>query len=161
MLRVDLHRLGGDGRGDGRIAVPVSANPAAEAKEGGHERRVASAAGRIQGAIEGPIDLGHRAKERLVENRSHRAHLVQRKQLRRPQLARPPQQVDLLEQPALALDTFVGGGGGIVDPIQLVADAPDRCHDRAPPRLGRMGGEDGVHLEAFDELLHAPAAKLP
>ena len=91
---------GSTGRVPVRPASPASAVPAG-----------ASAAGpstRIERPVDGPLEAGDGDEQRLVEDRQLRADLVQRRRRDRPQVARVPQERDLLAQPAAQVGVLVG-----------------------------------------------------
>src|SRR5438309_10484790 len=52
------------------------------------------------------------------------------------------------------------GNSRIFEPLQLLAHATDRGHDRAPPRLGGMRGENGMDLEIRDQFGESFASEL-
>ncbi len=152
MVGLDRHRLLGHRGGHERVAVSVAADPRAEAKERRGERRARAGAPRIQGAVEGAVDLGHASKQRLVEHGRYRPHLVERLRLGRAQLPGAPQDVDLLEKAAVGVVALARGAARVVEAVELLADAPDRRDDGSPAGLGRVRGEHGLHLEATDGL---------
>ena len=140
VLGLDRHRLRGDLGRDRGIAVPVAADPAPEPEE----RRGAIA----KRGVEGAKNLGRHAEQRLVEDRHERPHLVERTHVRGAHLGRPPEGVDLFAETPFGVGALRVRRPRVVQPLELVAHAPDGGHDRAPARLGRVGREDRVHLEA-------------
>ncbi len=98
---------------DRGIAVAIAADPRRPAQERGHPRRSGPAAAGVPGfaglrcgewLVEGGVGRAeqprHRPEQRLVEERERRPDLVERARGDRSQVGGPPQQRDLLAQPA-------------------------------------------------------------
>ena len=79
----------------------------------------------------------------------------------RANLRRAPQAVDLFDQPAARIIALRVGDARVIEPLELVANAPDRSHNRATPRLCWMGGENGMDFEARHELRESFGSELP
>ena len=143
VLRVDRHRLRRNLGRDSWVAVAIASDPAPEAKEC---RRAGS-----EGGVEGTQDLGHHAEQRLVEDGHERPHLVQRPDVRSAHLGCAPQSVDLFAEPPLRLRPLGVRDLRIVDRLELLADPPNRGHNRAAPRLRRMRREDRMDLQGREQ----------
>ena len=149
VLGGDLGGLARDVRGDERVAVPVAADPRAEAHEGRSPDRAAARVVPEQPVVEQAVDLRDDLEQRLVEHAHRRPDLVERG---RPGGAerRGAQEVrDLLEQPPFVL----GARGGVLRAVPLVdevGDAADGRGDRAATGLGRVGGQHGVEAEGLE-----------
>ena len=161
-----------DVRGDARVAVAIGADPGAEpeqrrgggragpgrARVGGQARvergghgaggRNGARAGRVERAVDGPLEPGHHREQRLVEDRERGPHLVQRRRGHGAQVARVPQERDLLAQAAAQVGVLVGRRERVVQRVEQPPDPPQGDQQRAAPRLGRMGGEHRVDDEA-------------
>ena len=155
-----VHRSRGHTSRHGRVPVAIAADPAAEAQEWSGERRALRGTRRAQRAVHRPEQLGHDSKQGLVENRHERAHLVERRDAERAYLRRPPQRVDLLDEPSLRVALFAVGDPRIVQPLELIADAPDGRDHRPAPSLGRVRCEDGVDLERLDQTVESLRTQL-
>ncbi|OIQ71329.1 hypothetical protein GALL_470570 [mine drainage metagenome] len=142
----------GDVRGDVRVAVPVAADPRAQADERAHDRLRRPGGVALQPVVEASVDRREDVEERGVEHRHHAVDLVEHARLRRAQRRRAPQHVDLREQPALVLGERDAAARHAVALGDEVGDPPDRVGDRAPPRLGRVGGDDRTELEVLQPL---------
>jgi hypothetical protein len=101
--------------------------------------------------VELPAHRRDEPEQRLVEHRHDRAYLVEGAGTLAAELGGAPQDAHLLEQPAAHVGLFRGGQPRVVEPVDLLADAPQRVHHRPPPRLGRVGGEDGVDLQPAEQ----------
>ena len=137
VIGVDPERPLGDLGRHGRIAVSVAADPRLPGQERRDPRRARAGPSRVDGlgrlaasrpptrpAIEGrvgrAIDPRHDAEQRLVEEGEGRPDLVQRGHGARPEVGGPPEQRDLLAEPAPHVAILVGrrcrdrpaGGGG-------------------------------------------------
>ena len=158
VLALDGDGLGGDAGVDARVAVAVATDPASEP----HKWR--DLAFRAERILEGPHELRHEAKQGVVEDRHQRADLVDGPDLEGPQLRRPPQRIDLLDQPPVRIEPLAVRDPRIIKALELIAHTPDRRHHGTPSGLCRVGGEDGVDLETSDELVQPlrpePAAEL-
>ncbi len=97
VVGLDPHRAGRVLCRDGRIAVPVGADPRTQAQEG-RDARGTRAAVRIKGRVGRAVELRHDAEERLVEEGHRRANLVEWLQGVRPDGRGVPQQRQLLAQ---------------------------------------------------------------
>ncbi len=146
--------LGRDDRGLGRhlggdvgVAVPVPADPGAEADERRGDRRRGAGHVGLQRDVEGAVDERELLEQGPVEHAHRGADLVQRG---RPVLAHrrgPPQHVDLGQQtePELAVLGLVGAR--VVPLAQHAGEPGDRAGDGAPAGLGRVGREHRAELE--------------
>src|SRR5438270_9006984 len=81
--------------------------------------------------------------------------------MRGANLRRAPQPVALFDEPAPRIIALRVGDARVIEPLELIANPPDRSHKRATPRLGRMGRENGMDLEARHELCESFGSKLP
>ena len=106
------------------------------------------AGGCVERPVHRPLEAGHRDEQRLVEHRELGAHLVERRRGDRSHLARVPQERDLLAQPAPQVGVLVGRRVGVVERVEQPPDPPLGDQERAPARLGGMGGEHGVDRRA-------------
>ncbi len=161
VIGLDDRGFPGDLRGHERVAIPVRANPAAEAQERGDRGRGRSGV-RFRlappGLIKRAVQDGRHQEERFVERGHHSAHLVDRPHGPVPQRRGQPQQVDLLTQLAPDLRLLGRILAGMVKRREQDAD-PAQCGDHgAASRLGGMGGEHGMHTqpgEQFVKMLRA------
>ena len=167
---MDARDLASQLRGDRRIAVAVAADPRAPLQEGGHARRPRPAqagvggepAGAVaptpdprpvHGPIEGAVDPRHRPEERLVEEGQGRANLVDRARGGLANRGGPPQQADLLAQPAPDLGVVLGSEARIVELFEEPVAAPQGGQHRAPPGLGGVGRQDRRDPQPPQQLL--------
>src|SRR6266851_4817993 len=159
VLGLYKHRGRGHLGGYRIVAIAIASNPAAEAKERGREGRAHAGIRLTERAIELAIDLRHDTKQRFIENGHRRADLIQRCDLRSAQLTGSPKRVDLLGDPAHGLAALAIGRPRILEPAQLLPHTTDGCDHRTAPCLGRVGREDGVHLEAGEHFAQPTAAQ--
>ncbi len=155
VIRLDLHGLAGDLRRHGRVAVAIAADPATKAKErrrgGRHGARPVAEQHVIEPAVKGRDD----AKQRLVEHRHRRAHLVERVDGVGAQVGGPPEDVDLLEQPTARVGLLASAAPWVVDPIELLARPRDRGHDGTAASFGRVCGQHRVEQQPVDDAGHS------
>ncbi len=144
-----------------RVAVAVAADPRSEPDEGRHLRRSRARAISGQRRLRPSVDLRHHCKEHVVEGRHRGAYLVQRPGALGPQLGRPPQHVDLLEQTPAYLRLLRGAQPGVVAAVQQLGDAPDAGGDRPPTCLGGVRSENGSELQTRQQPLGLGAAVQP
>ena len=148
-----LDREGGqcDFGGYGRIAVAVPAHPGAPRQER-FERGPSSAR---EGRVERPVDVSvherKRREDRLVEQRHERAHLVERPRAVAPDRVRPPQARDLLTQVPPRLGGLIPAGARVLQPVQLLGDAPQVLDHRAAFRLRRVRRQDRCDAQAREQ----------
>ncbi len=176
VIGLDRHRRARDLRRHARVAVAVAADPRVPSQERIERRRPRAAAVRVERAVHLPVDGRERREDRLVEQREHRAHLVQRLGPVRPDRVRTPQPRDLLAHPALDLTLLGDPERPVLLLLEQRADPPQVLHDRAPLRLGGVGGQHGgdpevahrrrIHVERRDRVAHrlpraAPFAQGP
>ena len=90
-------------------------------------------------------------KQRGVEERHGRPDLVERCRADDAQVGGPPQQRDLLAQPAPRLAVLRRREPGIVESREEDGAASERDERRPASRLGRVGGEDGPDRQPTDE----------
>ncbi len=139
--------------GRGRRAGPGPAGVDGERLTGGGGGRTAAA--RVDRPVERPHVARHDHEQRLVEDRERRADLVQRRRRHGPQVARVPQQRDLLAQAPAQVRVLVGRGQRVVERVEQPADPPQGDEQRPTPGLRRVGGEHRVHRDAAQERLDA------
>ncbi len=163
VVGVDAHGPCGDLRGDARVAVAVATDPAARPQERADARRPRPGpAGvgrrgrrptgrRIQGRIERPVQPRDDREQRGVEEGHRGPDLVERGRADDAQVGRPPQQRDLLAQPAPNLAIVRRGEPGIVQPGEQDGTSPQGNERRPPARLGRMRREDRRDDEPADQ----------
>ena len=111
---------------------------------------------RLEGSIEGPVDLGDDAEQRLIEERHRRSDFVQRTRPVAPQVARPPQDRDLLAQSSAGLGVLVGGQARVVEAFHEHRASPERDEEGPPAGLCRMGRQDRDDGQPLDELAELP-----
>ena len=143
-----------------RVAVTITADPAAESQKRRCGRSLRAGFPRIERTAELPVHGGHEAEEGLVENAHERADFIERLQLLAAQLSGAPETVDLLEQsPAdLQLRCLRHPWGG--EALELVAHPPECGRDRASTCFGRVRGEDRMNAERGELLVEPTVAKL-
>ncbi len=151
---MDPQRALGDVRGHARVAVAIAADPAAPVQEradprwpgagpGPGIRSAASAARRrIQGGVHDPRQPRRQREQRGVEERHRRPDLVEDRRGDRPQVRRPPQEGDLLAEPAADFGILGRGQARVVQAGEQVAAAAQGDQDRPAAGFGRVGGED-------------------
>src|SRR5207302_4281261 len=137
---LDLERGPGYFVVDGRVAVPVAADPGAPAHKGGEGRRSPST---FVWAGEGPVELSieqrYEPEKRLVEDRHEAADLVERIGSLLPQLSGPPEDRHVFSEAAFRVSPLARREPGIVQPLHQLPDPPQGVHHRPAARLGRMG----------------------
>ena len=134
-------------RQDVGVAVAVAADPAAEAQRARLDGQVDAEAGEL---VDERLErVGHRVAVQLVEVVDGVARLVDDVGLGHAQLVALPQQVDELLQAALdaALRRLAHGALALVEQVRDLAQLGE---DRAPGRLGGVGGEDRADREVRD-----------
>ena len=165
VVGVDAQRLLGDLRGHARVAVAVAADPAPEAQvrpdarwsrpgPAGVRGRGRGATGRrIERGIQRPVETWDHREQRGVEERHRGADLVEWRRAHDAQVGGPPQERDLLPQPAADLAVLGRGESRVVEPGEQDGAAPERHQHRAAAGLGRVRGQDRVDGEAAKELI--------
>ncbi len=163
VIGVDAQRPGRDLGGHARVAVAVTADPAARLQEGSDPRRprpgaagVRGRAGRAAGRrverrVERPIQPRHDREQRGIEEGHRRPDLVERGRADDPQVRGAPQDGDLLAQPAADLAVLRGREARVVEPGEQDRAAAKRDQRGPPARLGRVGGEDRPDRQPGDE----------
>jgi hypothetical protein len=165
VVRLDADRGLGDVGCHVRVAVPVAADPRAEAQEGRSDRRleVAVAAalggGRSSRVLDRPVDPGDEPIQRLVEDDHGRANLVERAGRAAPDLGGLPQHRDLLAQAPSELTIRRGRQAWIVRLLEQPRDPAQPEQDRPASRLGGMGGEDERHGQPPEDRVDVLAAR--
>ena len=146
---------GGDGRAgrDVRIAVPIAADPVADAKRHGHAQRFR---GRAELLLEGAHErlacaLGG-VEEPCLEIPEHGAHLVTDRGAVAADLRGEPEQLDLGLQ--LLVEIADLAGRRELAREQVIGDTGLERQERAARGLGGMRGEHGAHVESRDRLHH-------
>ena len=164
---MDPERALGRVGGDTRVAVAVPTDPAAPVQERPHPRRpgtgpsgrrrpthpatpAAPAGRRVQRAVEDPRQSRREREQRRIEEGHRRPHLVERGRGDRSQVRGPPQERDLLAQPAAHVGILGRREARVVHAGEQVAAAPQRDQDRPPSGFGGMGGQDGRHGHRAD-----------
>src|SRR3954469_12411734 len=94
VVGLDLHGLSRHIRGDVRVAVTVTAHPAAEAEVRRHLR---VDPGTAQRSLRCAVKRGGKTEQRLVEDGHRRTYFVQRVEAATAQQRRAPERRDLLE----------------------------------------------------------------
>ncbi len=160
VVRTEARRLEGHLRGHARVPITVGPDPRPQAKQ---RRSVRGPRARPPGIarndpvrppfrdpvkrpVDGPSEARDRDEQRLVEDGQRRTHLVERGRRDGPQVARVPEQRDLLAQAAAEIGVLVGRREGIVHGIEQPADAALRDEESPAARLGGVGGQDRVDL---------------
>ena len=134
-------------RGDVRVAVAVAAHPRRDGDGGGvGGERLHPVA--LQEAVDPAVVLGHRAPQRLLDDRHPVARLALRRRLRPPHRRRPPRRRQLApDQPDAVLELARRAGGREAVVLLEELDHPLLlAQDRLPLRLRRVRGEDEVDL---------------
>ena len=163
VVGLDAQRALGDLRGHARVAVTIPADPAADPQErpdprrprpgpagvGGGTRRATGR--RIERRIERPVEPRDDREQRGVEERHRGPHLVERGRADDAQVRGPPQQRDLLAQPATDLAVLGRGQPRVVRSSQQDGAAPERDQRRPAAGLGRVRGQDRRDLEPGDQ----------
>ena len=141
----ELQRGGAHARRDVRVAVAVAADPGAEAQQRRH-RDVVVGVRRADRRLEVAVELGDDGGERRGEVDEPGLDLVEHGRRHRAQLVGDPHLLhgggDLTTQLVL-LDAR---RPVLVELAQQGEDAGELVDRRAPPRLGRVRGEDEAHL---------------
>ncbi len=150
VLVLERQHRAGVGRADGRVAVAVAADPAAERERRRVERRLDPELAQLHGQFFEHV--GDRPGRQLVEVIDRVARLVEHLGPGDADLVGLPEQVDQLFQPGHRPRgrrlVAVGGLEVVEQPRQLA----QLGEDGAARRLGRVGGEDRAHVEAADQL---------
>src|SRR4029079_7732999 len=94
----------------------------------------------IERGIDRPEDPRHRPEQRFVEERQRGPDLVERAGGDGPEIGRPPEQRDLLAQPAAGVAVLARRGERILEAGQLALDAAEREQQRPAAGLGGGGG---------------------
>ncbi len=165
VVGVDPQGLLGDLGGHARMAVPVTADPAAPVEERPHPRRPGAAprgvrgrpvrpAGRlVERLVEHPVEPRRQGEQRGIEEGHPGPHLVERGGGDQAQVRGPPQERDLLAQAPPHVAVLRRCEARVVETIEDRAAAPQRDQHGPPSRLGRMGGQDRRDGEVADRLL--------
>ena len=148
VVGLDGGRLPGDLGGHERVAVPVGAHPAAEAQVRGDGRGLVPS----QRPVQLPVHRGYHPEQRLVERGHDRPDLVDRVHGLDPELRGPPQQVDVLAQPAAGLGALGCPGPLVVGNAKQLADPAQHRHYRPAAGLGGVRGQHQVHAQFVEQL---------
>ena len=105
----------------------------------------------VERRVDPAVQPRYDPEQRLVEEREGRAHLVERRRRDASQVGRAPQDRDLLPEAPPQVEILFARRPGVVQLLEQPLHAPQREQERAPPRLGRVGGEDGQDREAVDQ----------
>ena len=166
MVGVDARHLACQLSGDRGIAVPVAADPRTPPQECGHACRSRARPTRIarQSRVEGrtpaaaaitpagrfrrplkrpievPVDARNDPEDGLIEEGHGGPDLVDGTGRQPPHSGRPPQDADLLAQPAPYLGVVVCPETRVVELLEEPVAAPQRYEHRPAPRLGRVSG---------------------
>ena len=130
-----------------RVAVAIAADPRVPSQERFERRRPRAAAVRVEPAVHLPVHGRERGEDRLVEQRQHGAHLVERLGPMAADRVRAPQARDLLAHPSPDLLLLGDPERPILELFQQRADPPQVLDDRAPLRLGGVRGQHGRDAE--------------
>ena len=145
-------------RGDVGVAVAVRSDPAAGVEErGAHGRHGAGLAPQLP-VVEAAVHVGHGVKQRVVEDRDDRVGLLDRRRLLDGDGAGAQQGLDLLQHAALVLRAL--GRPQERALLQQVRDTADLALGRLAARLGGVGGEHGMELQALQQRVGLRAAAL-
>ena len=150
-LVVRAQCLLGRGDSDERVAVAVSADPAAEAQEA----RLDVGAGVVlrQGALEQPGDLRREVVECRLEVVEAVPDLVHHLGAIGARLLRLPERDELLAQRRVGSALLHGRGLSAVGRPQHVGEARELGQDRPALGLGRVGGEDRLDQQPVEQRL--------
>jgi hypothetical protein len=118
----------------------------------------------VERRIQRPVQAGRDHEQRLIEERHHAAHLVQRGDRLDAQRRGVPQQGDLLAEAAADLGILAGRQPRVIELVEEAVAAAQRHEHRAPSGLGRMSRQDEAHRQPVDDGLpaatrHAGAAQ--
>ncbi len=160
VLAGDRGGLARDGRRDERVAVAVAADPGADPHEGLHDGGAGPGVLALEDVVDAAVDPGHGRVEGLVEDRHHRAHLVDRRRLLASQWSGAPERVDLLEHAALGAAALAVVAGGVVVLGEQLGEATDAGGDRPPRASVGWAVEDGVEAQGLQALERRLASDL-
>jgi hypothetical protein len=163
-------------RGDGRVPIPIAADPRLPGEERsdvrspgpgppgvGRLRSVPSAPGGrgaashaqpIERRVRLAVEAGDHGEDRLVKEGQGRPDLIQWRDGRRPQVGGPPQQRDLLTEPAPDVPILGRPDVTVGEPGEEPVDAAEGDEDRPATSFGRVGGEDRGDPEPVDGSPH-------
>jgi hypothetical protein len=105
---------------------------------------------RGQRPVQLAVNHGHDPEQRFVEGGHDRPDLVDRVHGLDPQLRGPPQQVDVLAQPAARLGAVGRARPLVVDHAEQLADPAQRRHHGPAAGLGGMRGQHQVHAQFLE-----------
>ena len=108
--------------------------------------------------VEAAVDLGNHVEQRVVEDVDDGVGLLDGRGLLERNGARAQQGIDLLQHVALVLREV--GAAQARALLEQAGDAADLALDGLPAGLGGVRGEDGVELEALEQLGGAVGAGL-
>ncbi len=128
------------------VAVAVRSDPAAGVEEGGTHRRHAAGLLAQLPVVEPTVDLGHHVEEGGVEEVEDRVGFLDGRGLLERDGRGAEERLDLLQHLALVLEQV--GAAQARPLVEQGRDAADLALDRLAARLGRVGREDGVELQA-------------
>ena len=148
------HRLVEHVGGDEGIAVPIAADPRADAQEGRDRLLPFPAADRVELVLDRPVEARQLAEERVVVIGETVRHLVDHLEPRLPQHIGAPEDEDRASQPFLDRREL----RRIARAVPLVEQFGDL--EFARPRalaahLGRMGGQHRAHQRTIEECLQS------
>ena len=131
----------------GRVAVAVAADPRPEAQERRDARRSGArprprAPGRVERRVGRAVQPWHEREQRRIEHGHRRAHLVERLGGHGAQVGGPPQERDLLAQPAADLAVLRRGEPRVVQPLEEHRAAAQRDERGPAAGLRRVRGQD-------------------
>src|SRR6185503_6253979 len=163
VVRVYPDRLLGHVVRDRRMAVPVAADPRAEAQErsdlGLRQLAGPGAARATDGCRGEAVQPWREPVDRLVEDDHRGPDLVDGRWGTAAQLGGLPQDRDLLAQLATQLAVARRGQARVVRPLQEVRDPAQRDEDGAASRLRGMRREDGIDPHPGDRSPRIAAAQ--
>ena len=140
--------------GDEGIAVPIAADPRADAQEGGDGLGSRLAADRIEPVLDRAVKARQLAEEGVVVVGEAVRHLVDHLEPRLPQHVGAPEDEDRASQ--LFLDQRqLRGIDGAVPLVEQLGDLEFARPRALAPHLGRMGGENRAHQRAVEEFLQS------
>jgi hypothetical protein len=139
----------GDVGGDVGVAVAIAADPGAPLEEGRQAPRPLGPA-RGQRVLELSVDVGRDLEQRPAEHLDRGLDLVLGRRSPGARLLGAEQRQHLGRQ--LVLGVAPGRSAQrALEEIEAIADRAQVIEDRAPPRLGRVGGQDRHHQRAGEQ----------
>ena len=145
--------LGAHLRGDVGVAVAVRPDPAAGVEERRADRGHRAGGLAQDPVVEAAIDHRNRIEQGVIEDVDDGVGFLDGRGLLQRDGARAHERIDLLQHMALVFHEV--GTTQAAALLEQARDAADLALDGATARLGGMRGEDGVELQALEQLARA------